>query len=298
MSEDNERPSRTKGRSPAYPAISLEKAIQRVDQLYRRDRQHPMPVSSVAKIWGYANLNGPAALAVSALKKFGLVDDEGSKSERMIRVTDSAVSILHNPDAEERAEAVREAALKPSIHRETWEEFGAHLPSESTLEWRLVRERGFTETGAREFIREWRDTMEFAGLDKIAEWVDEPELELGGELMHSDTTSLGVQPDGSPREIHPLTLDAAFDHFQRARTGEPASASGAKADVLARFTPQPINAAIQTYTIPIALSGRPPIEVRGGFPLTEDEWAQFMVVLNAMKPVLVGAPIVPEADGD
>jgi len=38
----------------------------------------------------------------------------------------------------------------------------------------------------------------------------------------------------------------------------------------------------------IPLMGGAPVIVEGEFPITEQDWAQLMAVLNAMKPGLVG----------
>jgi hypothetical protein len=53
---------------------------------------------------------------------------------------------------------------------------------------------------------------------------------------------------------------------------------------------QAIEPRMQSYPIPIALTGRPPVIFSGAFPLSEVEWSQFKAVLDAMKPVLVGTP--------
>jgi hypothetical protein len=155
---------RPKGRSPSYPAVGLETAIRRARQLYDKQRQHPVPVEALARYWGYKSLNGPAALTLAALRKFGLLLYEGSGEDRRARLTDLAVSILANPDVDARTRAIQEAALNPPIHQEVWAKFGSELPPDDTLEWELTRERGFTETGAREFIPNFRDTIEYAQL--------------------------------------------------------------------------------------------------------------------------------------
>lgn len=274
MSEEQRPQQRPKGRSPAYPAISLEKAIQRVRQLYARDKQYAIPVSSLPEIWGYRSLNGPASLTISALKKFGLVDEEGAKSERRITVTDSAVHILNHPSSDARTEAIRDAALLPPVHRELWDAYGASLPSDANLEWRLTRERGFTETGAKEFIREWRETMEFANLDELSR----PAASAG--------TSTPVEGDedaghSQVQVAEPLVVSAAPPQVD---PGEARVRSQPHADT--ESTPS-----VQSYPIPIALHGRPPVVVSGPFPLSEPEWAQFKAVLDAMRPVLVnGSP--------
>lgn len=270
MSEEQSPPKRPKGRSPAYPAISLEKAIQRVRQLYIRDKQYAIPVTSLPDIWGYNSLNGPAGLTIAALKKFGLVNDEGAKDERRIKVTDSAVHILNHPSSDARAEAIRDAALLPPIHRELWEAYGPSLPSDANLVWRLTRERGFTETGAKEFIREWRETMKFAGIDDR----NQADSSIGASEPEWDD----VKPDALRTQVAEPLAVAAPPILIDSEQAPPGSQPYADAQ------PTP---SVQSYPIPIALHGRPPVVISGAFPLSEPEWAQFKAVLDAMRPVLV-----------
>lgn len=270
MLEEQRPQKRPRGRSPAYPAISLEKAIQRVRQLYAREKQFDIRVYLLPEIWGYTSLNGPAGLTISALKKFGLVVDEGAKDERRITVTDSAVRILNHPSSDARAEAIKDAALLPPVHRELWDTYGASLPSDANLEWRLTRERGFTETGAKEFIREWRETMEFAGLNEPIQPNAEIEtLESVGEDDELEQLQTQV---AEPLIVPPSSL--LVDSGQAQTDSQPHK------DV----RPAP---SVQSYPIPIALRGRPPVVISGAFPLSEPEWVQFKAVLEAMRPVLV-----------
>jgi hypothetical protein len=237
----------------------------------------------VPAIWGYQNLNGPAGLALSALKKFGLVDDEGTKDERRVRVTDLAVQILNHPSSDARETAIKDAALIPPIHREMWEEYGTHLPSDANLMWRLTRNRGFTETGAKEFIREWRETMEYAQLSRK----DASAAHLSEEVGLTDEVTTepiaGPDPESEPYEpqadVQPQTAGYQFPAQQ--------------AKQIMDAHPRAQDPAVQDYKIPIALAGRPPVTITGAFPLSEAEWTQFMAILSAMKPVLVGAPMPP-----
>lgn len=180
MSDPVQGQAKKKGRSPSYPAVSLPAAIERAKTLWEHERQHPTPVETIVQHWGYRSFNGPASLALAALKKFGLVEDEGTGTDRIAKVSDLAVEIIANPDAAARLEAIRDAALRPSIHRELWDKYGVVLPSDANLKWELTRQRGFTETGATEFIPEYRETIAFAQLDASASLPtqdDEPERE-------------------------------------------------------------------------------------------------------------------------
>lgn len=282
MTEDVTPSPRRKGRSPAYPAISLDRAIQRVRQVYDSERTYSVPVSSVVSKWGYSSLNGPASLSVSALKKFGLFDDEGNKAARTVAVTDLAVTILEHPEPDARRAAIRKAALLPPIHMEMWDQYGTSLPSDETLTWRLTRERGFTQTGAREFIREWRETLAFAQLDDSATGTGADVSAPEAFPEPGPPSVAGAAPDA--RTPQPEALLGAWP---AASTVERPASTGQQPEQERHAAP---SQAVQSYPIPIALHGRPPVIVSGAFPLSEAEWQQFKVVLDAMKPVLVGNP--------
>lgn len=259
---------RPKGRSPSYPAIDLETAIERARQLWDEERQHATPIETAVRHWGYKSISGPALTTISALKKFGLTEDEGKGSARRTRLTDLAVDVLHNPDERTRRDAIRRAALNPAIHRELWERYSSTLPSEGNLRWELTREMGFTETGADEFIPEYRATIAFAGLDDEGEGGEETPKR---EAKNGDTRT---------------RKDEQQDETKQRRTDAPGSPTPD------RQRTRPVSETSATYTIPIT-DGRS-IVVEGEFPVTEKDWGLFMAVLTAMKPGLVrgetGAP--------
>jgi hypothetical protein len=242
-------PKRPKGRSPSYPAINLGTAIDRVSQFHQREQQHPTAVATLARHWGYKSINGPASLALAALKKFGLVEDEGTGPGRTVRVSDLAVTILRHPDETRRRAAIQDAALRPAIHRELWEQYGANPPSNESLNWELTRNRGFTETGASEFIPEYHATIAFAQL-------------ADGATVRTQTPA-GGSDDGADEEDErpPSSLRSRRPRHLTMTEGT------------------------STYTIP--LMGGASVVVEGEFPITERDWAQLMAVLGAMKPGLV-----------
>jgi len=239
---------RPKGRSPSYPAINLEAAIQRARELHEKERQHPTPASTIARHWGYKSLNGPAALALAALKKFGLAEDEASGEARRARVSDLGVDILAHPDPLQRQAAIERAALEPPIHQDLWEKYGPDLPSDASLHWELTRDRGFTETGATEFIREYKATIAFAKL---------------GDRVDSSTQ----EPVASAASM--ATPDAVAAMWPERPASEPTATLESR----------------RSFPIPLISGGT--VAVEGDFPLTERDWMQFMAVLNAMKPGLV-----------
>jgi hypothetical protein len=241
-----------KGRSPAYPAINLETAIQRARQLYDKERRHLTPVTTIAAHWGYSSLNGPAFGAIAALKKYGLLDDEGAGEERKAKLSELADVILIHPNDEKRKAAIREAALRPPIHREMWEKYhDDDLPSEQNLLWELTRDRGFTERGATEFIRVYRSTIAFAQLE-------------GSHRASAPAPALDSQEVEDDRDDDNEDRQPERPSIQQRRHQSDTTRS---------------------YAIPLIDNGA--VTVEGNFPLTERDWNQFVAVLAAMKPGLV-----------
>lgn len=151
-----------KGRSPSYPGIPLEVAIARARTIYDKEGRHPAPMGAITGHWGYKSpTTGPASVTYAALIKFGLLTAEGTGVDRLGRLSQLAMDILVKPNP---SDEIREAALHPPIHAEMWSEYGPDLPSDENLRYRLVAQRGFTENGCQDFIRQYRDTVTFAKL--------------------------------------------------------------------------------------------------------------------------------------
>lgn len=248
-------PKRKKGRSPSYPGIDLETAIDRARQLWQRERQHPASVETIQQHWGYKGGTGPAAVTLAALKKFGLLQDEGSGADRMARLTDLAVDILENPDASVTMAGIKQAALAPGIHRELWEQYGAKPPSDANLRWELIRRRNFTESGASDFISEYQRTVAFA---KLSGAVDVGEQGAEEAPAVEDDEDEGSYPPPPPQRR------------EQQRRGSGISES-------------------TILTIPIPVIGGSAITIEGEFPVSQQAWDQFIGVLRAMQPGLVSA---------
>src|SRR5437870_2499127 len=118
MSEPAHKPKRR--RSPSYPAIDLESAIERARELYAREGRNTAPNEAIMEHMGYSAKSGPGFGVLGALKRFGLLRAEGSGKSRL---SDLALRIIldEREDSSERDKAVKEAALAPAIHREIWE---------------------------------------------------------------------------------------------------------------------------------------------------------------------------------
>ncbi len=143
-------------RSPNYPYIGLTAAIERVRKLYGEEHQNRMSRAVVAKHLGFGSLNGVSMSIISALSKYGLlasVDDD-------LQVSDDALTILVDPpDSEERAQALRRAALKPELFSELNKHFGGTVPSDINL-LAYLQKHGFTANAATLAAKSFRETMQ------------------------------------------------------------------------------------------------------------------------------------------
>ena len=157
---------RNRTRSPSYPYLDLQSALEKAAVLWHAEGRHPASISVVMQHWGYKEESSTGYSCVAALKKFGLVDHEGIGETRQMKLSGLALRILldDDPQSAERRAALREAALGPRIHAELWERYGIDLPSDQSLKRFLVLERSFNEASVDELLAEYKQTMAFAGL--------------------------------------------------------------------------------------------------------------------------------------
>ena len=236
-------------RSPSYPAIDLEIALQRTRVLFEKEGRHPAPIAAVVQHWGYGPKSSSGLVAVAALKKFGLVDESGSGPTRALSLSALALRILldERPDSPERASAIREAALSPAIHSELWQKYQGSVPSDATLRHFLRLEKNFTESAVAEFIAEFRRTIEFSRLAES-----------------------GVSSDFAP------------DAVPRKSDSEIGLPMVAQLPVHGSVMPKQ---AMRVFYLPLLDGGTATLQVPS--LLSEEAWRHMIAVLDAMKPALI-----------
>lgn len=152
----------TRVRSPNYPAMSLPAAIEAVRKIYSKYSTHKADPAIIAKAIGYGGLNGASAAALSALKKFGLLEDVGKE----LKVSAFALGILVDPPGSvARAKAIVEASTMPQLFSDLQAEYGLSVPSDEILRSFMLK-RGFAQSTVAGPIRTYRETMEFAAQAK------------------------------------------------------------------------------------------------------------------------------------
>lgn len=256
---------RVKHRSPSYPSIPLDKALERVQQLWNVARRHDAPLESAMKAWGYSAKSSGGLQTVAALKQYGLVEDSGSGWARQVGLTKLAHELLvyTDPGSPERQQRVREAALRPKVHRTLWEKYEGSLPDDSVMFPFLKLDLNFSDEAARDMLKRFRATLEFAGVSEGGDTVSH-------EAGDSEELS-GEGPEGSSEDndqiMNPSTL-------QQASPPPPATTTGG--------TQTPAQRTVQVTYSPSAWA-----LVQAPFPLSESDWDAMMRVLDGMKPGLV-----------
>ena len=255
------------GRSPAYPAIDVQTALKRSQELYGKAQQHYSHIDSVAVHWGYKPGSGMTATTVAALIRYGFLVAEGTGKERRVRLTDLALDIIKDQrtNSPERTQKLIKAAFSPEIHNEMHELYGDNLPSDADLLYELERKRGFTSNGAKEFIAQYKSTLEYAS----------------GLSPDRDKTNL--HKNVSERQEEGPTSGSLHGHMDASPSPPPPAPS---------HTPPPPapshkDESVQTITIPMLEGVWPTLTAQ--FPMAKEDWDYMMEVLKAMRPKLVKA---------
>lgn len=198
-------------RSPAYPAIDLKTAIDRARSLYATEHENLVPLESVLASWKLSVTSGGGMAQIAALRYYGLLEQKKSKTGRQVKLSALALDIIldDRENSGERQTAIRQAALKPTLHAELWEKWGANLPSDQTFRHYLLRDRGFNSSYVGNAIETYKDTFAFAKLgecdiidDGERQAVDEVESAMvsRGPIMPTSTVPEGrvVRPRQEP----------------------------------------------------------------------------------------------------
>jgi hypothetical protein len=268
------QPKRQKHRSPSYPALDLETALHRAEQLEKVAGRHPAPMTAALSAWGYSakSSNGPTTLA--ALKKFGLADDSGQGKNRAIVLTRLAQELLfysRDRQSSDWIERVTTTALKPAIFATIWEKYGGKLPNDSVIEPWLVFELNFSESAAREVLRLFQKTIQFAKVESA---------DLTATVSDDGADSLS-EPEPSAMTA-PAEIELHPAQAQSATSPSPESISGAATPLRAREAP---SGTVRTVQLPYSRTRWALLQAE--FPMSEAAWDQMIAVLNVMKPTLV-----------
>lgn len=156
-----------KHRSPSYPSIDLETAVQRVAMLYDGIKKNPTHVETAMVTMDYKPKSSTGMRAVAAMISYGLLEEEGAGPQRTVRLTKSALDLQHlAQDDPDRMEILKDMALRPKIFKEIVDYYPGQLPNDATIEKYLKVSKDFNPEAVRPLIRDFRLTYQFANLEK------------------------------------------------------------------------------------------------------------------------------------
>lgn len=161
-SEEAPQEKKVRSRSPSYPSDGLETCFKWTKKVYEAEKRSSVPILVAVKHMGYTSLSGASRTGLAAMKKFGLVLEEVGEK---VRVSDEAVRLILAPEESERFAILRAMAKKPDIIKEILAEHPDGLPSDDTLKYKLVMDRGFGDDAANTFLKALHETLRFAKLD-------------------------------------------------------------------------------------------------------------------------------------
>lgn len=173
-----------KERSPAFPFITLDRALERARQFYGEEKRGVAPLSRAVMHWEYSPGSSGGLQTVAALKQYGLLEDVGgSGASRQLKLSELALRILldQREDATERNAHIRTAALNPPVAQEVMDRWSDGLPSDGTLLHFLIVERKFSESSATSAVKILKENQQLIGV--TSKDVQSPKAESTVDLM-------------------------------------------------------------------------------------------------------------------
>ena len=87
VTETQANSKKRRERSPSYPSIDLETAIQKLKIVYDQESRHPVPISAILEHWKYGPKSSYGLVTLAALLKYGLLEDQRSGIDRVAKVS-------------------------------------------------------------------------------------------------------------------------------------------------------------------------------------------------------------------
>lgn len=155
----------TRMRSPNYPAVSLPQAIDLITKLHSKNRTNAVDRETAAKDLGYSGLTGRTLKLIAALAQYNLLEKSGKGN---VKVSKTAVNILHGLDEQTKNDARREAGRSPALFQRIFARFDDGIPSENAIKSYLIQE-GFTDTAIEPVLKSFVETNSYLAQSDASE---------------------------------------------------------------------------------------------------------------------------------
>lgn len=178
-----------KDRSPGFPFIPLQTAVERLAAFEQTFGRHDTPANKVGRAWKMKDGSSQAFQTLAALKSYGLMDYRGSGPGRAMFITEDGRMYLRAQQDSVKRDVLRRAALKPKLIEKFWHMWGSDRPIDDVCLDDLHFKYGFTQSAAETFLRVYDATISYAGLSESDSFDDvgedqfesdlQPEIEVG-----------------------------------------------------------------------------------------------------------------------
>ena len=301
-------------RSPVltrFPFINLAKALERAKAVYENDKGGKglkMPVAFAA--WTYSDKSSGGFQTVAALKSYGLVEDEGSKDDRAVRLTPEARQYFQTEIEEDRRRLRAAFAARPPLMAHLLEHWEFGTVDDPVARTYLKTGIGLNEQSARSALGIYKDNLSYIagkGTAKATENEPKPEEKLSAgkevtpaavpleppiEVKVGDRVqwvSQGIEQFDLPRPVTDIVRDPERGWFVSVR-GERGAVPMEQVEVMERASTAE-RAVRQTPDVDRA---KQPIEVfmssQGRLQITADVDAAgvdtLIKILESYKPIL------------
>lgn len=153
-----------RNRSPAYPSISLETAIGKVNTISESIGTGERREEEFCHSLGFTNpKSGSLLRMLAALSYYGLINR--NKERKSIKLTELARRIIHGVQgSDEHDEHLQEACLNPPMFSYCWETWGGSLLDDEVIKSHLILEKKFNPESATSLISNYKSSIDYSGL--------------------------------------------------------------------------------------------------------------------------------------
>lgn len=182
-------------RSPNYPSLPLEAAIEHISKAYPKTHRHKSDKMTIVRLLGYSSLNGASLTVLGALNQYGLLE---GKTES-IGISADAETIVSEPkNSQARSEAIERCAKKPAIFADMLLHFDEKLPADEIIRPYLIR-KGFLTSAVDGPIRTLRENLDFV-------------REESKRYTQEDTESIGERAEARIGASHAIENEGLHAH--------------------------------------------------------------------------------------
>ncbi len=204
-----------KVRGSSHPYVSLENAIKLSGDLKRAVGKGPFSREVAARGLNHESVSGPAAGKIAALVQFGLLLRKGNTYS----ISPLADRILLPVSDDDRVSAIAESAKRPKLYKQLVEKYqNQSLPF--MLENILVREYGVYEKKSKEIVKNFKKSLEYAGLLNNGVVVDKTMLHSQNQPKQQGSSDFSFGEDLSGEQSPVSVNENNSKHEYSLRSGK------------------------------------------------------------------------------